>query len=348
MGVQDAVKKAQKRMGESVAGFGLDTTDTERVPTGLFEFDLAVGGGFPRGKASIVYGQESSNKTNLALCAIREHQRRWPDQTCIYIDVENRLSLEWAARLGVDTDELLVMKPDYAEQVVDFVDQVLPTEDCGLVVVDSLGMMVSTFEAEAEAEKAAPGGAGIACKKLVQKSTLRLNEASKNGLTPTLLYINQVRASMAQYGDPEKMPGGFAPKFQSVLTVRLYGKNLNVDQKVHPTMPPGKEVRFTIKKYTVPVVASSGRFEMATIPHDNLREGETDDFNTVIYYLEKLGHYEKEGSTKYRLFDEYFQRKADIKQRFLMDKAWAQKAKSRLIVDLMDTAASKEGGDDQS
>ncbi|MCA1777751.1 MAG: DNA recombination/repair protein RecA [Loktanella sp.] len=185
--IADCLMAFQKEYGDSVGSFGGDLVNTDRVPTGLFPLDLALAGGLPRGKVTIIYGPESSSKTNLALLAIAEHQRLWPDMTCTFFDIENSFDPQWAATLGVDTDKLVVLRPGFAEHMVDMVEAVLFASDCGLVVVDSLAAVMTTQEFE---------------------NQIRF----KIGIL---------------FGNPETQPGGNAPRFQASLILRVYGKNIS-------------------------------------------------------------------------------------------------------------------------
>ena len=102
--------------------------------------------------------------------------------------------------------------------------------------------------------------------KFARKTTLALQEAEKHGRYPSLFYVNQTRFKMGvMFGDPETMPGGNAPRFQASMWLRVYGKNV-MDKTVSDVMPVIKEVNFVLKNWKCPVLAASGKFEMATMP----------------------------------------------------------------------------------
>lgn len=288
MSTADLLQTFQKDFGEGVGSFGGKLVNSERIPTGIFELDLALGGGFPRGKVSIIYGPESSGKTNCALLAIAHHQRMFPKLTCSFVDVEHGFDPEWARALGVNTDKLVVLKPSYAEQAVDMVESLLYAKDSGLVVVDSLAALVTSSELDSSADKAVVGGAALVIGKLTRKVTLALSEAEKEDRYPSVFYINQISYKIGvMFGDPETQPGGKKPQFQSSLTLRLYGKNL-MDSKVSQTMPVGKETTFIVKKHKVPIFANSGKFAVAMIEHSGLKPGESDDFGTIVDILKSF------------------------------------------------------------
>jgi recombination protein RecA len=327
---KELIARHKKNYGNAAVSEGGHQHSVVRIPTGLFPFDLASGGGFPRGRASIVYGPESSSKTNMALKAIASHQALWPDQVNIFVAIEGFDPL-WARRLGVDTDRLIVLYPSYAEQAVDMIEEYLHAEDCGLVVLDSLAAMVTTQEAEKSAEGAIVGGASVAVGKLIRKSTLAFTEAEKAGRSPTLLYVNQTRFKIGvMFGNPETMPGGNAPKFQSALTVRVYGKNLT-DTKVSQVMPVMKETTFTIPKWKVPIVAASGVFKMVTYPHAGFVVGEVDDWNTVSQYLRAAGQLEKLGAKGWTMLGETHPTLQACRDRLHDDKAFGLEVRRAII-----------------
>jgi recombination protein RecA len=329
---KDVLAVFQKSHGLTVGSFGGSLVDVSRLPSGIFAFDLATGGGFPRGKASMVYGPESSGKTNLILRSLAMHQFLYPDLTCVFFDIENSFDPVWAKLMGVDTDRLIVVQPSYAEQCVDMVESFLCADDCGLVVVDSIAALVTTNEADSSAEKAVVGGSSNPVGKMVRKTTLALAEASKMQRYPTLIYVNQIRHKIGvMFGDPETMTGGNAPKFQVGLLVRLYGKN-KMDPKISKVMPVLKEVSFVLKKWKVPVLAANGAFEMAMVAHDDLGVGECDDFSTVHRYLEDFGQFEKGDKGKgWVILGEAYATQQLFRDRLYQDKQFGAEVREALI-----------------
>lgn len=278
----------QKDHGEAVGSIGDNRPAVDRLPTGIFAFDLATGGGFPRGKISIVFGPESSGKTNLVLTSLRAHQKLWPDKTCVFVDLENSFDAEWAGRLGVETKKVVILRPDTAEQAVDFVEAMTMAEDVGLIVIDSLAAMIGSNELEKEAGRAQVGGSALMIGKMLKKVAVRLNQQGKEGRAPTILAVNQVRTKIGvMYGDPETMPGGWQPKHAASMIVRLYGKNF-VDPKISKVMPVAKETTFIVRKWKCPIMATNGAYIMATLAHDGLQIGDCNDFNTVVGYLKQV------------------------------------------------------------
>lgn len=289
--VADVAQAINKDYGLEVLGQGIEWSEADRVPTGWFPFDLATGGGFPMGGVSVVYGPESSLKTTLGLRAVGQYQRMRPEHKCVMIDLEGTYEPSWGEVLGVNNSELVYSLPDYAEQAVDITISLLQAEDIGIILIDSLAAMSPSNEVSSSAEKASVGGAGLLISKFYRKLTQALGRAKKEGRFPLIIAINQIRHKVGiLYGNPETQPGGWAFKFASKLTVRMYGKDID-DKKIHPTMASYKEINGEIKKWKVPIVSRLFKFNMASIdaPSKGLKLGRVDDWNTLGTYLKNYG-----------------------------------------------------------
>jgi recombination protein RecA len=269
------------------------------------------------------------------LRAIASHQRLWPDKVNVFFDIENSFDPDWAALLGVQTDRLIVIKPGYAEQCVDMAESFLYSEDCGIVAIDSLAALVTTGELEASAEKGAFGGASMVTGKLARKTTLALQEAEKQGRYPSLFYVNQTRFKMGvMFGDPETMPGGNAPRFQASMWLRVYGKNV-MDKSVSDVMPVIKEVNFVLKKWKCPVLAASGKFEMATQAYGGLQIGQCDDFGTVSEYLKTFGEFQKDAKKGWIICGEHYDTIQPFKTRLYEDAKFGAKIRQKIITTML-------------
>lgn len=289
--INDILNKVKKEYGNSVGLKASDVPATERVPTGIFPFDLATGGGFPVGRASIIFGPESSMKTTLALLAVAYLQKTQPEKKCVFIDVEASYDPAWGAQLGINNEELVYIRPDYAEQAIDICEAFLYGDDVGIIVIDSLAALIPAKEVEDSAEKAIVGTAGLLISKFYRKATLALSKSRAEGRTPTLIAINQIRMKIGVlHGNPETMPGGQAFKFFSSLTIRLYGKN-EVVKAVHPTLPTYKNVSGVIKKYKIPITNTNFEFKIGLVdsPANNVSVGQCDDWNSFSNWLKKMG-----------------------------------------------------------
>ena len=334
----------QKDLGEGIGNFGGALIEHDRIPTGIFELDLAIGGGLPRGKCSIIYGVESSGKTNAVLLAIANHQKLWPDQTCAIVDLEHAFDPEWAQQLGVDTEKLMIVQPDYAEQAVDIVESLLMADDCGIVALDSLAALVTTSELDSSAEKAVVGWAALVIGKLYRKTTIAMVEAEKAGRFPTLIYVNQITYKIGvMFGDPETTPGGTKPRHQSSMTLRLYGKN-KLDPKVSATMPVFKETKFVIKKWKVPILHASGEYDMVTYDHDGFHPGQCADFTAVVEYLKTFGEFGKHEKKGWQILDAHYATIEVFKTRYYEEPGFGQKVRKHIVTIMLNKGELLQDG----
>ena len=139
-------------------------------------------------------------------------------------------------------------------------------------------------------------------------------QASKRGWRPSLIYINQVRSRVGVvYGNPEIMPGGNAPRFQANIILRVYGKNL-IDPKISSVMPVIKDTKFVMSKWKCPILTEGGTFQMAMVPHNGLKVGQCDDFNTVSEYLKAFGKFEKDAKKGWVILDQHYDTIAPFKK----------------------------------
>lgn len=321
----------RKEKGDKVAVVGSSIPQTERVPTGMFEFDLAIGGGFPKGRYSIVYGPEGSGKTNLCYLAVANAQKSGGYcNKAIWIDLEGTFDPKWAKQFGVDVDELIVVKPSYGEECVDLVDALVRADDVAILVLDSLAVVTSTKELEQSAEKFDVGTSAILVKRMCNKLVNALSEESKRDHTPAVILINQTRFKIGvMFGDPETIPGGQTMKFLSSLTIRLYGKN-KVMKEISPDLAAFKETNVVVKKAKVPVFKNTFEYNMCLFPHETLKVGDTDSWNKVVNELKQIGELEKE-SSGWKLFGESYTTQVQIQEKYENDHEYMIKVQSTII-----------------
>lgn len=311
---------------------GVPAFHYERIPTGFFDLDIGIGGGFPRGKASVVYGMEGSAKTTILLKAIANHQKLFPDQKCVFLDVEGHYDPEWAAILGVDNEKLVYVLPDTGEQAVDIVEAFLCADDAGLIGIDSVAAMISTKEIDNSADVAVVGGSGLVVGKLYRKATLALAKARREGRKPTLILINQVRYKIGtMHGDPETMPGGNAVKFFSSLTLRTYGKDVE-EKKLHPTLPAWRVISVIVKKKKIPTVKRNMEIKMALVDDCPVAVGSSYDWPTIHNFLKEYELLTKSDKGKgWVLYDTHYNTLGEIKQALADDFEFEQAVKGHIF-----------------
>jgi recombination protein RecA len=337
----------RKDKGEKSVMVARNVPDVRRIATGLFEFDLATGGGFPRGRYSIIYGPESSCKSNLALEAVAEAQRGPAEcNKVVWIDLEHTFDPKWAVLFGVDIDALIILKPGYGEEAVDMADAVVRADDVALVVVDSLAVVVSSAEIARSVETAEVGG-------LVNKITIALSQEAKRDHDPAVIFINQTRFKIGvKFGNPETMPGGQTMKFLSSLTIRVSGSNVMGKTDDKPTF---KHVDARIVKAKVGIVRSNFEFDMAMQPVGDIGVGESKSWNMVKGELASFGLLTKgDKGNGWVLDGKTYSLQSQIEDTYLAEKSFAihlqgmvikQYAGQKFIVD--DTAKVEDGVKDE-
>ncbi|MGH7196802.1 MAG: recombinase RecA [Candidatus Saccharimonadales bacterium] len=183
------------------------------IPSGALSLDLALGGGYPRGRIIEIYGPESSGKTTLTLHAIAECQRK--GGTAAFIDAEHALDPTYAKKVGVNTDRLLISQPDNGEQALEICETLVRSNAVDLIVVDSVAALVPQAEIEGEM-----GDSHMGLQARLMSQALRKLTGIINKSKATVVFINQIRMKIGvMFGNPETTTGGNALKFYS--SVRL-------------------------------------------------------------------------------------------------------------------------------
>lgn len=287
--VSAVMKAINKQAKKSLASTGVRDDDPVRLPTGMFTLDLMMGGGLPMGRVVLFYGSESAMKTTLALKATASAQRRYPDRTAAFVDIEGLLDRTWAKKMGVDVDKLAHIIPENAEQACDIIEALLAADDVSIVVADSLAAMQTQDELGKAVEEATVGRQAMAINKLYRKVTHALNDARVEGaFGPIFLAINQTRANLSgsKYEDPDKLPGGKAFMFASSMTIRLNGSDVMMPS-VHKTLPAYRKLSVICKKNKVPILAKKCELQVALVPIEefNLDVGQLNTWPTVLSYL---------------------------------------------------------------
>ncbi len=213
--LEGVLQKIERSYGRgSIVQLGdADNMRIDCISSGALTLDAALGGGFPKGRVVEIYGPESSGKTTLALHAIAESQK--DNGIAAFVDAEHALDPEYAAKLGVDTDSLLVSQPDSGEMALDIVDQLVRSSAVDLIVVDSVAALVPRAELEGDMSDQQIGLQARLMSKAMRKITGSLAMSKC-----TVIFLNQLRSKVGViYGSPEVTAGGNALKFYS--SVRL-------------------------------------------------------------------------------------------------------------------------------
>ncbi len=218
LGLEDALEEIKQRFGES-AIMKLDDVkrvDVDAISTGSISLDWALGvGGVPRGRVIEIFGAESSGKTTLALHILAEAQKK--GGVCAFIDAEHALDPEYAKKVGVNINDLLISQPDSGEQALEIVETLVRSKEISVIVIDSVAALTPKTEIEGEM-----GDQQIGLQARLMSKALRKLSAIISKTGTTVVFLNQTRMKIGvMFGDPTTTPGGMALKFYSSVRIRL-------------------------------------------------------------------------------------------------------------------------------
>ena len=189
--------------------------EVELIPSGALSLDLALGGGYPKGRIIEIYGPESSGKTTLALHAIAEVQKA--GGTAAFVDAEHALDPSYAKKLGVDTDNLLISQPDNGEQALEITETLVRSNAVDLIVVDSVAALVPQAEIDGDM-----GDSHMGLQARLMSQALRKLTGIINKSKATVIFINQIRMKIGvMFGNPETTTGGNALKFYASVRMDI-------------------------------------------------------------------------------------------------------------------------------
>jgi len=302
--ILDTIRSIKTKFGdESIMMLGeRPKVNVDAIPSGSIGLDAALGiGGYPRGRIIEIYGPESSGKTTLSLHAIAEAQKR--GGICAFIDAEHALDPEYAKKIGVKLDELLISQPDTGEQALEIVESLVRSGKLDIIVIDSVAALTPKDEIEGEMGQQQMGKQA----RLMSQALRKLTAITSKSKT-VIIFINQIRMQIGvMFGNPETTTGGKALKFYT--SVRLDIRRIAQIKK-------GEEVvggRHRVKVVKNKVAAPFRTTEFDLMYNEGIsREGE------LLALGERYGMVAKSGSS-YSYGDEKLGRGYDAARTFLRE-----------------------------
>lgn len=316
-----ALTQIERQFGKgSIMRMGDDTVpDIEAISTGSLGLDIALGiGGFPKGRIVEIYGPESSGKTTLTLQVVAECQKA--GGTAAFVDAEHALDLNYAEKLGVKIDELLVSQPDTGEQALEITDMLVRSAAVDVIIIDSVAALTPKAEIEGEM-----GDHHMGLQARLMSQALRKLTANIKRSNTLVIFINQIRMKIGvMFGSPETTTGGNALKFYA--SVRLDIRRTGAVKRGEEIL--GSETRVKVVKNKVAPPFKQADFEIL-YGEGISRLGEVIDLGVTCNFIDKAGAWYSYNGTRIG------QGKENARQYLQENPQMAQEIESRIRAQLL-------------
>lgn len=301
--LSDIVKAIGKTHGSTTVKVASTMRQPIRLSTGIFTLDVALAGGVFMNCINEFLGARSSGKTTALLKVLASAQRQYPTLTPALVDAEHTFDPVWAAKLGVDLDNLLVIQPSTGEEAVDQVQGLMCHVGISMVALDSIAALVPMKEVEAATEDMHVGIHAKLVTRLVRKANTAISDASKAGRPMMLLVTNQQRAGIGKWAPPGQEaisnPGGKALEHYTALQVKFKNKeNLKKDNEGFDMLDVNEHA-FSVDKNKFNAGIRKGEYLLRRADDEELglSEGDIDDAESMLGFAKKMGVYTGGGSS---------------------------------------------------
>lgn len=328
----------EKKFGQGLIGRAAEIgfRSIPRLYTGVFALDVALGGGWAKGRINLVWGPQSSCKTYLMLKMIASAQRHdfytnlplsrvenGRPYKVAYIDVEGALDLDWAQRLGVDLSELYLTRPEHAEQAADIVESLMASGVFDIIVLDSLAAMTPEKEMEGDMSDQTVGTHAKINNKMFRKIQSVMNKINNEDghLTPSFFVINQEREKIGvTYGSNKIKPGGRGQDFYTTIEVHTHSHQMEYFD-AEKSLPKHAHFSFKVDKNKAAPPKVEGKFILAVAddPEGSFEAGDVMEDVTIHNYTERLGLFKKIDSTTWEMCGKVYKRKGDLLAEWYQD-----------------------------
>ncbi|MDD3302340.1 MAG: recombinase RecA [Candidatus Gracilibacteria bacterium] len=273
-------------LGDDAAGQKVETTSS-----GSIGLDIALGGGYGRGRIVEIYGPESSGKTTLTLHAIAEVQKA--GGTAAFIDAEHALDPEYARKIGVETNDLIISQPDYGEQALEIVDSLVRSGAVDLIIIDSVAALTPKAEIEGEM-----GDSHMGLQARLMSQALRKITGAISKSKCTVIFINQIRMKIGvMFGNPETTTGGNALKFYASQRLEIRRKDKIEEGTGDGKTITGNKTRVKVIKNKIAPPFKEAEFDV--MYNEGISKiGETLDIGVDLGIIKKSGSFYSYNDTK--------------------------------------------------
>jgi recombination protein RecA len=358
--VDDLVSKSVRKWGVGVVNKGETLPkDYPRIPTGIYSVDYSLGGGFPVGVASCLYGPPGGGKSLVLQKAIGCAQQlcwkcfeyKW-DCTCSGSPLEQKVIAvttevfdpEWATCLGVDLENIIIVEPEYGEQAADIISEALRSTDCGLVCLDSVAMLTPMAELDASFEDAMVASQARLISRMMRVVESRLMREKKLGHKVAFLATNHIRSKIGQmFGNPEDVPGGWAAKHTWHLTLRMSQLATESGNKDGDGVPVNAKFKASTvalsNKRKIFMLQGAAEFYCTMKDQGEFIAGDIPDFKTVEKAADEI---EFIGRSPWSCNGKEYDKKADLIADW-HEKTWYLSVKKKLVDEYRNIAKMEMG-----